>query len=150
MKDTAGVDSCDWGSRRVVDASYSYWGNPSGPGGGSSGSPSVCGAVWTSPFYTSSAETSTNSTSSFSANCDGSQTPDQQVASADQVESDELSTLQLECETEQSACQQIQADNSCLSGLIQVGDQASLFSFGGASDVVSGGEEFLAEMRPNR
>ena len=149
VDDPVGVSSCDWGTTScAVDASYTYWGNPSGPGEESDGSPSVCGAVWTSPYYNNSTLSSSTTAPTFGTNCDGSPTPDQQIASAEQTEGDEISTLQLECETEQSACQQLQSDNSCLTGLIAVGESASEYSFSGASDVVSGGEEFLGENAP--
>ena len=146
MGDTAGVESCDWGTNCAVDASYSYWGNSNGPGGGVGGSPSVCGAVWVSPSYTSASDTSTANGSPFADNCDGSQTPDEQLASAETTQGQEESVLQYDCEyISQSYCQQVQADDQCMSGLLNAGVAADEYAFTGTADVESNGFDFVEQ-----
>jgi invasion protein IalB len=146
-----GVQACDWDSNScAVDATYTYWGNSFGPGGGPDGDPTVCGAVWTNPYYTSRSDSTTATGGSpFSANCDGSATPDQQLASAEQSESSAESELEYECEyVGQSYCQQLQSDQKCLAGLISAGEAASEYAFTGPADVIDNGAEFIEENAP--
>ena len=143
----SGVSACDWNSGSCdIDATYTYWGNGSGPGEVTNGEPTVCGAVWTNPYYTSVSDTSTATGSNFAANCDGAPTPDVQLASAEQSESNAESELAYLCEyVSQSYCQQLQSDQKCLSGLISAGEAASTYAFTGPADVVENGAEFIEE-----
>jgi hypothetical protein len=73
-----GAKSCNWGSGGcLADAAYTDWSSPAGPYR-SDGTALTCGSVTTMPWVGM-----TGSSSPFApGNCDGSPTPDQQLAQA--------------------------------------------------------------------
>ena len=105
------VRTCNWGWTDCgVDAAYSYWGSPDGPAG------LVCGAVTTSPWYSSPEGTSTTTGGAFVyENCDGTASPTDRLLSAEVAANQIVSRVQSECDGgQQSACEEVQAYYDCL------------------------------------
>jgi len=131
-----GVKSCDWAGDCSVDAAYSYWGSSNGPLP-PGGTPLVCGAVTTDPWYTSSAETARSAGGSLfeDGNCDGSPTPSQQLSSAEQSASAWESQQEIDCsQLGESTCQVIQEYTSCLSAATSLAGQTYDFPLSSPSD----------------
>ena len=137
-----GIHGCDWDSVACsVDAAYTFWGSSAGPFPGGQQPALACGAVTVSPWYTTSALTTTasGSTNPFGiSNCDGSTTPDFDLANATFAFNAEIANEQIDCgDGFQEICQLIQEQQSCLSTATQIADGESPFPLTSTSDVVS-------------
>ncbi len=143
---TSDVEACSWQSADCsVDAAYTYWG--SSEGAFPSGSPALaCGAVTTSPYLTSESGASTANGSVFgTANCDGSETPEQLLASAQQAADTHIAAEQIRCgEGFEEACQIIQLYQECLGAATTLAQSQSPFPFSDPKDVASTGADWLA------
>jgi len=144
--DESGVQACDWGTEGCsADAAYTYWG-PAGPF--PSGTAALaCGAVTTSPYLTTPSGAATeDATSAFgSENCDGSPTPSQEFASAQQSATERISGLEIECgDGLEEACELIAAYEKCMGAATTLAEQSSPFDFSnGAQSVAADGASLL-------
>ncbi len=117
--DQMGVESCDWGTANCgVDAAYTYWGSSLGPAG------LACGQVTVNPWYAASGGGSTEGQGADifgTGNCDASQTPDEQLATAASNFSTTIGDEQIQCDQPgfEDICQLIQQQEACLSSAEQ-------------------------------
>ena len=122
------IQSCDWGGSCGVDAAYTYWGSVAGP---PSGTPApVCGTVTTSPWYTVAYGAGATASGPVfgGGNCDGSRTPDQELASAVSAANAAEGHEQIRCgEGFKEACEVIALYQKCFSAALNAAQGKSSF-----------------------
>jgi hypothetical protein len=145
LHDTTDITSCDWGTDGCsVDAAFVNWGSDNGPPLGES-PPSVCGAVTVAPWETSAGTPSDPSDSSIYSvpNCDGSQTPDQQLVTAQAAYGQRLSELQAECDADPQDCGLFQESQACFTAAFDLASSTADFPYSSPDDAVSGASTFI-------
>jgi hypothetical protein len=139
---TMDISACDWNSTTScgVDAAYTNWGDGSTGPFPASG-PLVCGAVTVSPWLPGGSQSDVFG----DGNCDGSTTPDNVLASAEQNYSDGIAGEQIQCDDGfQDACQAIQTAEACLSAAYGLAESQSPFTLPAlGGDVVDAGSNWL-------
>jgi hypothetical protein len=147
--DRQDLQACSWGGGCSLDAAYTYWGSPSGPG--ASGSVDVaCGAVTTSPYLTSpsGSQTATESSVFAPGDCGSGATPIQEVDEAEAATSINVDGQEIRCdEGFEEACEVIRKYTRCLSAASTLAQQSAPYNFSAnAQDAASDGASFIASL----
>lgn len=119
------IRACNWGSEACgVDAAYIDWGDSDGPFP-ATGDALVCGAVTLEPWVNMPSDRTSDMYSS--PNCDGTSTPDTQLADAQSAFSETLSLYQSLCALSQDACDQVERMQHCYSAALGLARAGSGF-----------------------
>ncbi len=146
--DFSGLQACIWGGGCSVDAAYTYWGSPSGPGS-SGGTDVACGAVTTTPYLTSPTgeETATESSVFAPGDCGSGTEPPQELAAAEASTLLTVDGVEIRCgEGFEEACEVIRQYEKCMSAATTLAQQSAPYSFSDdAQDAASAGASFIAK-----
>lgn len=135
------IRACIWGSDScMVDAAYTDWGTVDGPNN------NVCGQVQTVPWKFGDA-VSSNSQPLLAPNCDGSASPDQQVAGSIDAFRQRRAAREATCSGEaESSCNTDSDAFSCLSTSLDGAIAASPFAFPGVDALGNGSDTFYTAL----
>jgi hypothetical protein len=147
--DLNGLQACIWGGGCSVDAAYTYWGTPSGPGS-SGGTDAACGAVTTTPYLTSPTgeETATESSVFAPGDCGSGTTPPQELTTSEASTAVTVDGLESLCrEThEEAVCEVVRQYDKCMAAATTLAQHNASFNFSDdAQDAASAGASFIAE-----
>jgi hypothetical protein len=139
------ISACNWEAGCSVDAGYVYWGSSEGPF--PSGHPALaCGAVTTDPYLTSQGGSTADSGIFGVENCDGSATPDDQLAQASSNFDTAIAKEQIDCGNGfQDACQAIETAQACLGAAHDLAVQNFPVPVDAKSTATAAGHEFVSQ-----
>ncbi len=143
--DERAVSACDWEEGCSVDAGYVYWGSPEGPFP-SSHPPLVCGAVMADPYLTSPSGSTTDAGVFGVENCDGSVTPEDQLAQAASNFDTAIVNEQIDCSNGfQDACDAIETAQACLGAAHDLAVENFPVPVDAKSTATAAGQEFVTQ-----
>ena len=139
------ISACDWGEGCSVDAGYVYWGSPDGPF--PAGHPAlVCGAVMADPYLTSPGGSTTDAGIFGVENCDGSATPEDQLAQAANNFDTAIANEQIDCSDGfQDACDAIETAQACLGAAHDLAVENFPVPVDAKSTATAAGQEFVTQ-----